>query len=256
MVYKYYSPQPYNFDALQKRYFFFCKVSKLNDPFDTNLKILGLKPQYVEYASQVVKDYGTCSFSRRADNRSLWALYAQSYTGFAVEYDEMRFEDLIRQYNFRFSFHNVFYVDKPFDGRSPDASFPSWDYEEGSKMIQLSDCIKDQRKRDALFTYMAFMKESKIWRAEDEYRVFVGQDIMRFGKNKEGITFEENGYKVGMPEGIIKSVIIGHNMTEENKKRIFELANECKVPVYITQANVPFHIDIIPYGEVEDKNNV
>ena len=40
IVYKYYSPEQYNFDALKNHYFWFSKVSKLNDPFDSSSKLL------------------------------------------------------------------------------------------------------------------------------------------------------------------------------------------------------------------------
>ena len=219
MVYKYYSPQQYNFDALQNGYFFFCKVSKLNDPFDTNLKLLqGLPQEYADHAILTVREYATCSFSRRADNLSLWALYAQSYTGFAVGYDETMFEDLIRKYSFRFIFHDVFYVDAPLDVSNPETAFPSWNYEGEHRMVRLKECINDQRKRDALYIYMAFMKEAKVWANEEEYRAFVGKDILKYGAGKEGIRFEDNGYKVDMPKGTIKSIIIGHNMCNENRQ--------------------------------------
>lgn len=196
MVYKYYSPQEYNFEVLRDRYFFFSKVSKLNDPFDTKL-LLGLNAQYVKSASKMVKEYGTCSFSRRADNKSLWALYAQSYTGFAVGYDETHFGDLVHRYNIRFLFHDVFYVDKPLDCSDPEISFPSWDNDGGKQVIRIRDCPKDRCKMDALFIYMAFMKEAKIWAVEEEYRVFVGQNMMQPGNINMILSFK-NGYKVSM----------------------------------------------------------
>ena len=32
LVYKYYAPEDYNLDAIEKQYFYFRHVSKLNDP--------------------------------------------------------------------------------------------------------------------------------------------------------------------------------------------------------------------------------
>ena len=40
MLYKYYPPTEYTYDALQKGYFFFNKVSRQNDPYDASFKLL------------------------------------------------------------------------------------------------------------------------------------------------------------------------------------------------------------------------
>ena len=38
-------------------------------------------------------------------------------------------------------------------------------------------------------------------------------------------------------------------MSAENKSILLNLAQNYGVPIYITQANVPYHIDIIPYED-------
>ena len=113
LVYKYYAPKDYNLDAIEKQYFYFRHVSKLNDPFDSN--ILLFQPE--EYAKnfgpkdkleEIISKYGTCSFSERQDNLTLWALYADCHKGFVVAYDADEFESMNIQFNgVRFPFYKI-----------------------------------------------------------------------------------------------------------------------------------------------------
>lgn len=100
-VYKYYSPQTYNFEALIEGYFYFCKVSKLNDPYDASFDLIQspnfkekILPKLAPNAKNIMADYGTYSFCEEKDNKVLWALYADNYRGFVVEYDDSSFESL------------------------------------------------------------------------------------------------------------------------------------------------------------------
>lgn len=43
LVYKYYAPEDYNLDAIEKQYFYFRHVSKLNDPFDSNILLFSAR---------------------------------------------------------------------------------------------------------------------------------------------------------------------------------------------------------------------
>ena len=43
MVYEYYPPTNFTFEALTKKYFFFNKAAKQNDPFDTSFCLLQSK---------------------------------------------------------------------------------------------------------------------------------------------------------------------------------------------------------------------
>ena len=95
-LYKYYSPMPYNFDALLEGYLFFSYASNLNDPFDCSAKLRGscycinqLKRLGVnlDNANNIMQKYGVCCFSKKNDNKNMWAKYADNYKGFVIGYD-------------------------------------------------------------------------------------------------------------------------------------------------------------------------
>lgn len=164
LVYKYYAPKDYNLDAIKKQYFYFRHVGKLNDPFDSN--ILLFQPE--EYArkfgpedklEEIVSKYGTCSFSERQDNLTLWALYADCHKGFVVAYDADQFESMNTQFNgVRFPFYKINYVTDPIrlDQPKTTITLKSWNGDSISHSIE--ECYnnkdKDPKLLDFLFLYM------------------------------------------------------------------------------------------------------
>lgn len=52
MVYKYFSPNEHNFDALQNGYFWFSKRKYLNDPFDMAGGVVNEFPNFVKYLKE------------------------------------------------------------------------------------------------------------------------------------------------------------------------------------------------------------
>ena len=100
MLYKYYSPQPHNFEAVINGKFYFSKVCKLNDPFDSNFKLVEPYKEFLRKvpiapnADKIIGNYGTCSFSEEANNKHLWALYTDSYKGFVIEYNKEKLEEI------------------------------------------------------------------------------------------------------------------------------------------------------------------
>lgn len=228
MVYKYYSPACYNFCAIREKYFFFSKVAKLNDPFDTSYSLINSSKLINDMermgrispnAGSTIKEYGTCSFSKRGNNKTLWALYAQSYEGFVIGFDENTFESMNTELSARVLYQEVQYVDEMIDCNNPDASFrlKNWDGE--IETFQIKDCYSnDPKKLDALFIYLAFVKERKIWENEEEYRMFIANDFLN--RDIKGVMKTENGYRLPMPKNAMKSIIMGHNMNPDNKAEL------------------------------------
>ena len=81
MLYKYYSPQPHNFEAVINGKFYFSKVCKLNDPFDSNFKLVEPYKEFLRKvpiapnADKIIGNYGTCSFSEEANNKHLLVFF-------------------------------------------------------------------------------------------------------------------------------------------------------------------------------------
>lgn len=253
MVYKYYSPNCYNVEAFEKQYFWFSKVSKLNDPYDSSYsliqseffkKVLGLSAN----AADIMKEYATCSFSKHNNNLALWAHYAQSFKGFCLGFDDSTFESMNITYQARFIFQDVQYVDELINCNNLDASFHIKNVYGNCETYKLSDCLKgDPKVGDKFFIYLAFLKEKKIWGNEEEMRLFIGKDLLRRENLIDGVVKTQNGYKINMPKDAIKSIVLGHNIDECIRTKLLEIAKAHNLPVYITEAKIPFNIDIKDY---------
>ncbi len=164
MVYKYYSPAVYNFNAIREKYFFFCKVGKQNDPFDTSYSLMNsskLKNDMVRMgklspnAENVIKEYGICSFSKCENNKTLWSHYAQSYKGFAVGFDETTFESMNIELLARVLYKDVQYVDEMIDCNNPDASFQLKNWEGEIETFQIKDCYNNDPKKTGCSVYLS-----------------------------------------------------------------------------------------------------
>ena len=82
LVYKYYAPKDYNLDAIEKQYFYFRHVSKLNDPFDSN--ILLFQPEESAY---IIDSYRAVGFKPiQAEGTISIAYIALSLVGLDVVY--------------------------------------------------------------------------------------------------------------------------------------------------------------------------
>lgn len=253
MVYKYYSPDHYNICAFEHQYFFFSKVKKLNDPFDTSYSLvqsesfrkkLGLP----DNAGDVMKEYATCSFGKHNNNMALWAHYAQSFKGFCLGFDDSTFESMNLIYQSRFIFQEVQYVDELINCNNPDASFHIKNADGNCETYKLSDCLEgDPKVADKFFIYLAFLKERTVWGNEEEMRLFIGKDFLVRETSIEGVVKTPNGYKINMPKNAIKSIVLGHNIKEGVRKELVRIAKKINIPIYITATNIPFNIDIKDY---------
>ena len=246
-VFKYYPPCEYHFEALLEGYFFFCKVSKLNDPFDASFDLIQT-PKCKEFinkllpknAKEIMDNYGTCSFTTDKGNKMMWALYADNYKGFVVEYDDTTFESLNTTLLARISYQRVVYGQDLPDLDNDDYSFIYRNYEGEEQVIKISDCRKDAKVMDNLFTHLCSYK-CKEWEKEEEWRLIAAYDIQRRANHL--IRYESNGYKIPIPLNSIKSIIIGHNMSKDRYCCIEKASNKWNVPVFKTRIGKPFNIE-------------
>lgn len=250
-VYKYYSSQPYNFEALIEGYFYFCKVSKLNDPYDASFDLLQspnflkfIKPKLSLNAREIMSNYGTCSFCEEKDNKVLWALYAGNYSGFVVEYDENTFESLNLDLQARVSYQKVVYRKERPDLDDCNYSFIYRNYEGEVQTIVLSDCMHDSKEMDKLFTHLCSYKDV-VWEKENEWRLIVGNDIIQ--RRIPQIKYESGGYKIPIPQNAIKSIIVGHNFPKDRLCCIREAMSKYGIIIQRTKVGLPFCIDIEDY---------
>ena len=79
--------------------------------------------------------------------------------------------------------------------------------------------------------------------------MFIAKDFVQ--KDIKGVKKTEDGYKVPMPKNAMKSIIMGHNMSKENKAELADISKKFGLPLYETEPTTPFNIDIISCHEFD-----
>lgn len=234
-LFKYYSPKNYNFDAFCKNQIFFSKPSNLNDPFDTS--DLLVKP-YEKFCSKVdlnknnlFESFGVCCFtkSEKANNRHLWSLYADSYRGYALEFDEAKFDS---KYYRPLHLMEVKYGERPFNLNDFSNSFISEDgkdYTVSSCIEAYTSCMRDYMPLERLFQHLLLYKDSSIWEVENEYRMIMG----KIKPSHWEIIQLDTGYLLTLSSpDTVKSITVGQFMPDDNKRKLQTCADHKNIPIY------------------------
>jgi len=138
-----------------------------------------------------------CSFSSRVDSVVMWGHYADSHTGFAIEYDVTTWpmHDIHRRI-----LHPVIYRQELFDSTKYHLQAMS-----GANF-------------NNLFGVIAAIHKSPDWSYEGEWRFVLAM----------GESFPDQNYPMPKPSGIY----LGTRTKPEDKKKLLEIAARKKVPVY------------------------
>lgn len=249
MIYKYYSPFPHSFEALNSEYFWCSKRKYLNDPFDTHGEIINRFPIFKEEMRRkgvnvdtyptILDEFGICCFSKTKLNKHLWALYADSYKGWVLQFDDKDFENrLSSQEICKVAYRDVHYFNEWPNIDDFDTLIPI----NKSKSLPIRYLIKEIKKADSLFEYLLLIKEESTWKIEEEKRIILGINYSDSHPSKSS-----TGYQQNWPKGILKSIIIGHNISLENLDKMKQIARCKNVPLYMTQAvnsGLGFELDI------------
>ena len=163
-----------------------------------------------------MENYGTCSFSENKDNKHLWALYADTYKGFVIGYDKNTLDKMTTHIHSYCHLHKIDYREELLDLENINAEFTFKD-----ETLSIKDC-DDFHSAEQLFEYLCFCKEAKIWKAENEWRLFVGKNI----NTAKSVKSNKDGYFIPFPKEAVKSIIVGHNMEEEHWPYICAIARE------------------------------
>ena len=249
MIYKYYAPNDNNFSALMSEYFWCSKRKYLNDPFDTHGEIINRFPIFKEkmrrkrvnvdnYAT-ILDKFGICCFSKTKLNKHLWALYADSYKGWVLQFDDKDFENkLSSQETCKVAYRDVHYLNEWPNLDDFDTLIPN----NISKSLPIRDLIKEIKKADSLFEYLLLIKEKSTWKIEVEKRIILGRDYSDSHSSKSSL-----GYQLNWPKGILKSIITGHNIVTENLDKMKQIARCKNVPLFMTHtvnSGLGFELDI------------
>lgn len=252
MIYKYYSGNEYSIDSLKNQKLWFSKPNEFNDPFDTNMGIIDVfadfkdsiskkNPEFINDFQEAVKNFGICCFSEEVDNMHLWALYANSFKGFVLCFDESGFDDY---------FSNLFSakcVLQPVNYRKEPLNLDNGIIEEiqndedGSKNGIISKPIAsflyDIKSFDFLLEFLIKQKQSATWSIEKEKRLIIGHLARQKGAKK----FEcPLGFSVPWQPNSLKKVIIGHRMAPKDLIILRDILNNIDSKIELIQTELNF----------------
>lgn len=263
MLYKYYSVNDYSKDSLQKQYFWFSKPTEFNDPFDCNMDILTNYPLFNKKLDEIspeiktgfrdaAKHFGICCFSEENNNMHLWSLYANSYKGFVLEFDESTFEDhFSKLFAAKCNLQPANYRDFLLDLDNGSIRIPVVEpngEQNGYIDKPINDLLSDPKKLDTLLEYLICQKNKKVWSIEKEKRVI----ISNLARNNKAKQFESKlGYSVPWPTNSLRSIIFGHRLPAEEKKQLSEIIHSINpsIPKFETKLDFSnWEISIIPFN--------
>lgn len=253
MIYKYYPSTKYSFEALESEYFWCSKRKYLNDPFDTHGEIINRfsvfkaelvrKGYNLDTYPTILDKFGICCFSEDPLNKHLWAFYGDSYKGWCLEFDDEKFEE---SFSFQ-EYCKVIYSEVDYLSEWPNLDNPNTiilNYNNEPKTVREFLQEKVGKDMDSLFEYLMLIKEKRIWENEKEKRILLGSRYAELHPEK----VNDNGYKLPWPKGILKRIIVGHNITSDHFETIKQIAKCKQVPLFITKtidSGLGFEMEIV-----------
>lgn len=145
-----------------------------------------------ELIKESEKLHRICSLSSVNDSPPMWLHYSADYTGFCVGYDIKELKNDLTDLLFPVRYTN--------------------------ELIELDDTFFNGEEPNDSFYIDSLTRKSKEWSYEHEWRLLLIADS------------QEVNQKVCLP--IPKQIILGKNISEENEKRIIEIASINNVPCY------------------------
>tara|TARA_R110000751_G_C13788936_1_gene481875 strand:+ start:60 stop:833 length:774 start_codon:yes stop_codon:yes gene_type:complete len=203
-VFKFYSMNINNIDALLNSYFYLSNPSTFNDPFDCNFNLVDNHDDEDGIAKLKTvnrnnySDVGIVSMSEVVDNHLMWAHYTNNYRGFALEWKGSEVTTI------------------PKEGQFKKATFTAVIYPK--KLVQI-------KKEYPFAQHYVLTTKLKHWEYENERRF-----ICQLGKEKDRILFYDRDK--------VKALYVGHQLVDEDKSayRLILGIHETlfpNIPVYV-----------------------
>lgn len=236
MINKYYAPNDNSLCALMSEFFWCSKRKFLNDPFDTHGEIINRFPIFkaelrrkglnVDRYPTILDEFGICCFSKDKFNKHLWAMYADSYRGWVLEFDDIDFADKLYNLNLcKFIYEDVEYLNV-----WPNLDDFNTIIQSKKTHLPIYEILKNELKTETLFEYLLLVKEKSTWKVEQEKRLILGKGFSSKYKNEVS-----NGYKLNWPNGILKNIIVGHNIMPVYLETMKQIAKCKNATLYQTQ---------------------
>lgn len=177
-------------------------------------------------------------FTNTALNPTMWAHYARDRTGICIEFDEDKIKELEDAYIF-----NVKYMDRPPTVDTAvltliadqveynnDALFKG--YTDGYEHLYEQAFEEGRSVLWEIFNGMLATK-SQEWSYEQEKRLIY---LLSFPKEEQLAKRDKSGISISLPEGCIKSVILGERTTAYDKSLIVSAIKKHKGNIILKRA--------------------
>jgi hypothetical protein len=259
MTYKYYPPNEFSFCALMSEFFWCSKRKFLNDPFDTYGEIILNYPKLVDSLESKglnIKRYdieldsmGVCSFTTSFNQDYFWNEYSKNYSGWVLEFDDSKIDDDFILNNHGTLYHKVYYRNDWPDLDDFDTEIPI----EDNLTVPIRGLMQFIKPAEKFFLFLLLLKNEQKWGMEDEIRILLGKNHKFVSNDKKNNGLDENGskcfgYKLPWPKGILKRIIVGHNISTSHLDTIKQVAKCKQVPLFSTKtinSGLGFEIEIV-----------
>ena len=95
----------------------------------------------------------------------------------------------------------------------------------------------DSRFVDSIFNYLFTLKD-KYYSFEDENRLLLGLDVYRKRNLKNIKMIDSKGFKVMLPFGLIRGVVMGANASGLLHEQLKKITNRMRLPLYQYRSDV------------------
>lgn len=230
----------------------FSKPNEFNDPFDTNMSFIdsfpGFKkslskesPKFIKDFQEAVKNFGICCFSEENDNMHLWALYANSFKGFVLCFDESGFDDYFTKlFSAKCVLQPINYREEPLNLDSGFIEEIQYDDDgsiNGTISKPIASFLDDIKSFDSLLELLIKQKQSTTWSIEKEKRLIITQLARENGAKK----FEKvSGYYVPWELNSLKKIILGHRMKQSEIDVIRKIIPSIDINIELLQTDLNF----------------
>lgn len=231
MLYKFYSCKIHNLDALANGYLWFSIPKKLNDPFDCDFEGYRNSVTFLKYSKEeketmdkLFMSFGICSFTQNFTNQNLWSLYTENFSGFCLVFDRLKLEK--RLFSLGIIVENIGYEESPFNLDAEMNFQTKKDFESKTWNPKTEEALRK----------IIFRKNKLFWGHENEVRAFLGKiciDNSKTGKNN--VECSSKGYKVPFNIDVLSEIILGQNISAENKSVIMNLVKHNYPHIIISQ---------------------
>lgn len=202
LIYKYSDWNKYTKDALEKRYFWFSKPTNFNDPFDSNMNILGAfntssniftqtknpfsnDGTLLDYIKRTTDDFGILCLTKPTEkgkigdkgfnNMHFWSHYANLYKGISIGYQVEEIENYYSEKLYcKAPLSKIDYFEKPVDIDNHDFIISQDSNGPKTKRIKgIFGAYREDKNIDAFFEQILLFKDKRVWGLENEYRIIL-----------------------------------------------------------------------------------